>query len=129
MPARPSIPHQVQGSALYLTTSYVFDNADHAARLFGLQEFGNIYTRIMIPPRRIRAADRRPRGWRGSPGCRFRPSRRNAHGPQPGPRRRQRRTSASLYGGTYNLFQYTLPKYGIEFRFVNVPGSRSREGH
>ncbi|HNL00522.1 MAG TPA: PLP-dependent transferase, partial [Leptospiraceae bacterium] len=34
---------------LYQTTSYVFDDADHAARLFGLQEFGNIYTRIMNP--------------------------------------------------------------------------------
>jgi O-acetylhomoserine/O-acetylserine sulfhydrylase-like pyridoxal-dependent enzyme len=34
---------------IYATTSYVFDNADHAARLFGLQEFGNIYTRIMNP--------------------------------------------------------------------------------
>ena len=36
---------------IYQTASYVFDDSDHAARLFGLQEFGNIYTRMMNPPR------------------------------------------------------------------------------
>ena len=48
-PGRPTRPPTSRAVPIYQTTSYVFDDADHAARLFGLQEFGNIYTRIMNP--------------------------------------------------------------------------------
>jgi O-acetylhomoserine (thiol)-lyase len=57
---------------IYQTTSYVFDNADHAGRLFGLKEFGNIYTRIMNPTtdvfeKRIAALEAAPRAWQPPP--------------------------------------------------------------
>ena len=47
--AQPDPTTKARATPIYQTTSYVFDDADHAARLFGLQEFGNIYTRIMNP--------------------------------------------------------------------------------
>jgi len=105
---------------IYATTSYVFDNADHAARLFGLQEFGNIYTRIMNPTTDV--FEQRIAALEGGVG---------ALGVASGQAAETLTilnlaragdnvvTSASLYGGTYNLFQYTLPKYGIDFRFVD----------
>jgi O-acetylhomoserine (thiol)-lyase len=108
---------------IYATTSYVFDNADHAARLFGLQEFGNIYTRIMNPTTDV--FEQRIAALEGGVG---------ALGVASGQAAETLTilslaragdnvvTSTSLYGGTYNLFQYTLPKYGIDFRFVD--GSR-----
>ncbi len=106
---------------IYATTSYVFDNADHAARLFGLQEFGNIYTRIMNPTTGV--FEERVAALEGGVG---------ALGVASGQAAETLTilnlaragdnivTGASLYGGTYNLFQYTLPKYGIDFRFVDV---------
>jgi O-acetylhomoserine (thiol)-lyase len=106
---------------IYATTSYVFDNADHAARLFGLQEFGNIYTRIMNPTTGV--FEERVAALEGGVG---------ALGVASGQAAETLTilnltragdnvvTSASLYGGTYNLFQYTLPKFGIEFRFVDA---------
>jgi O-acetylhomoserine (thiol)-lyase len=105
---------------IYATTSYVFDNADHAARLFGLQEFGNIYTRIMNPTTDV--FEQRIAALEGGVG---------ALGVASGQAAETLTilnlaragdnivTSSSLYGGTYNLFQYTLPKYGIEFKFVD----------
>jgi O-acetylhomoserine (thiol)-lyase len=111
---------------IYATTSYVFDNADHAARLFGLQEFGNIYTRIMNPTTDV--FEQRVAALEGGVG---------ALGVASGQAAETLTilnlaragdnivTSASLYGGTYNLFQYTLPKYGIDFRFVD--GSKLEE--
>ncbi len=105
---------------IYATTSYVFDNADHAARLFGLQEFGNIYTRIMNPTTDV--FEQRIAALEGGVG---------ALGVASGQAAETLTilslaragdnfvTSSSLYGGTYNLFAYTLPKYGIEFRFVD----------
>jgi O-acetylhomoserine (thiol)-lyase len=111
---------------IYATTSYVFDNADHAARLFGLQEFGNIYTRIMNPTTDV--FEQRIAALEGGVG---------ALGVSSGQAAETLAvlnlaragdnivTSSSLYGGTYNLFQYTLPKYGIEFRFVD--GSRPEQ--
>ena len=86
----------------------------HAARLFGLQEFGNIYTRIMNPTtdvfeERIAALE----GGVGGARPRRGPGRRDAHDPQPRPGGRQHRVSSqTLYGGTYNLFHYTLPEVG-----------------
>ncbi|MGZ6268508.1 MAG: homocysteine synthase [Candidatus Limnocylindrales bacterium] len=111
---------------IYATTSYVFDNADHAARLFGLEEFGNIYTRIMNPTTDV--FEQRIAALEGGVG---------ALGVGSGQAAETLTilnlaragdnivTSASLYGGTYNLFQYTLPKWGIEFRFVD--GSKPSE--
>ena len=105
---------------IYATTSYVFDNADHAARLFGLQEFGNIYTRIMNPTTAV--FEERIAALEGGVG---------ALGVASGQAAETLTilnlaragdnvvTSASLYGGTYNLFRYTLPKYGVDFRFVD----------
>jgi O-acetylhomoserine (thiol)-lyase len=111
---------------IYATTSYVFDNADHAARLFGLQEFGNIYTRIMNPTTDV--FEQRIAALEGGVG---------ALGVASGQAAETLTilnlaragdnivTSSSLYGGTYNLFQYTLPKYGIDFKFVD--GSKPEE--
>ena len=105
---------------IYATTSYVFDNADHAARLFGLQEFGNIYTRMMNPTTGV--FEERVAALEGGVG---------ALGVASGQAAETLTilnlaragdnivTSASLYGGTYNLFQYPLPKFGIDFRFVD----------
>ena len=111
---------------IYATTSYVFDNADHAARLFGLQEFGNIYTRIMNPTtdvfeQRVAALE----GGVGGLGVASGQAAETLTILSLARAGDNFVTSASLYGGTYNLFQYTLPKYGIEFRFVD--GSKLEE--
>ncbi len=101
---------------IYQTTSYVFNDSDHAARLFGLQEFGNIYTRIMNPTCDVLsnlAAARR------SGAELLRARRPGAGDPQyrPGPTRTS--SSSGLYGSTYNLFHYTFPKMGIGAKFVD----------
>ncbi len=111
---------------IYATTSYVFDNADHAARLFGLQEFGNIYTRIMNPTTGV--FEERVAALEGGVGALAVASGQAAETLAILNLARAGDnvvTSASLYGGTYNLFQYTLPRYGIDFRFVD--GSRPDE--
>jgi O-acetylhomoserine (thiol)-lyase len=111
---------------IYATTSYVFDDADHAARLFGLQEFGNIYTRIMNPTtdvfeQRIAALE----GGVGAVGLGSGQAAETLAILNLARAGDNIVTSTSLYGGTYNLFGYTLPKYGIEFRFVN--GAKTAE--
>ena len=106
---------------IYQTTSYVFNDSDHAARLFGLKEFGNIYTRLMNPTtdvleKRIAALEG------GVAGLAV------ASGQAAETLTIQTLASAgeeivsttSLYGGTYNLFHYTLPKQGIKVRFVDA---------
>jgi O-acetylhomoserine (thiol)-lyase len=111
---------------IYATTSYVFDNADHAARLFGLQEFGNIYTRIMNPTNAV--FEERVAALEGGVGALAVGSGQAAETLTILNLARAGDnvvTSASLYGGTYNLFQYTLPKYGIDFKFVD--GSKPAE--
>lgn len=106
---------------IYATTSYVFDDSAHAARLFGLEEFGNIYTRIMNPTtdvfeRRIAALEGGVAAVATSSG--------------------QAATtlallnladagdsiiaSKGLYGGTVALFRHTLPRLGIRVRFVDT---------
>jgi O-acetylhomoserine (thiol)-lyase len=105
---------------IYATTSYVFDDADHAARLFGLQEFGNIYTRIMNPTNAV--VEERVAALEGGAAALAVASGQAAETLTILNLARAGDnfvTSASLYGGTYNLFQYTLPKYGINFRFVD----------
>ncbi|HWA84273.1 MAG TPA: O-acetylhomoserine aminocarboxypropyltransferase/cysteine synthase [Fimbriimonadaceae bacterium] len=105
---------------IYQTTSYVFDDAAHAARLFGLQEFGNIYTRIMNPTTDV--LEQRLAALEGGTTAVATASGQAAETlaitniAQAGD---EIISSTSLYGGTYNLFHYTLPKYGITVKFVD----------
>ncbi|WP_206885758.1 homocysteine synthase [Alicyclobacillus mali (ex Roth et al. 2021)] len=104
---------------LYQTTSYVFQDPDHAARLFALQEFGNIYTRIMNPTTDV--FEQRVAQLEGGVGALAVSSGQAAitYGilniAEAGD---EIVSSTSLYGGTYNLFTHTLPKLGIHVRFV-----------
>jgi O-acetylhomoserine (thiol)-lyase len=105
---------------IYQTTSFVFDSPEHAADLFALKQFGNIYTRIMNPTQD--AFERRIAALEGGVGALATASGQSAEllsilniagtGDEIV-------TSASLYGGTYNLFHYTLPKMGLTVRFVD----------
>src|SRR5271157_5417706 len=106
---------------IYQTTSYVFDDADHAARLFALQEFGNIYTRIMNPTtdvfeKRIAALEGGVAGLALASGQAAETliiiTLASAGD--------EIVSTTSLYGGTYNLFHYTLPKLGIKVKFVDA---------
>ncbi|MCG0278987.1 MAG: homocysteine synthase [Thermanaeromonas sp.] len=107
---------------IYQTTSYVFRNADHAAELFALREPGNIYTRIMNPTTDV--FEQRVAALEGGVGALA-----TASGQAAITLAILNITSAgqeivsatSLYGGTYNLFNMTLPKFGIKVRFVD-PG-------
>lgn len=105
---------------IYQTTSYVFNDADHAARLFGLQEFGNIYTRIMNPTTDV--LEQRVAALEGGIGALAVASGQSAitlailslaHSGD------EVVSSTSLYGGTYNLFKYTLANFGIKVHFVD----------
>jgi O-acetylhomoserine (thiol)-lyase len=105
---------------LYQTTSYQFRNTEHAANLFALKEFGNIYTRIMNPTNDV--FEQRLADLEGGVGALAASS---GHGAQTmvilalcgaG----DHIVSAStLYGGTYNQFNYTFPRLGIEVTFVD----------
>jgi O-acetylhomoserine (thiol)-lyase len=105
---------------IYQTSSYVFDSPEHAANLFGLKQFGNIYTRIMNPTQD--AFERRVAALEGGIGALATASGQAAETlailnlAESGD---EIVSSASLYGGTYNLFHYTLPKLGINVRFVD----------
>ena len=105
---------------IYQTTSYVFKNTDHAANLFALKVFGNIYTRIMNPTTDV--FEQRMAALEGGTG---------ALGVASGSAAITFALLAitrvgdeivagnNLYGGTYQLFHYTLPKLGRTARFVN----------
>jgi O-acetylhomoserine (thiol)-lyase len=104
---------------IYQTTSYQFKSTEHAANLFGLREFGNIYTRIMNPTNDV--LEKRIALLDGGVGALAVSSGQAAstlsvlniaqHG--------DNIVSAdNLYGGTYNLFHYTLPKFGVDVKFV-----------
>ena len=104
---------------IYQTTSYQFKNTDHAANLFGLREFGNIYTRLMNPTtdvfeKRIAALD-------GGVGALATASGQSAISlallniAQAGD---EIVSADNLYGGTYNLFHYTFPRLGVKVNFV-----------
>lgn len=104
---------------IYQTTSYVFNDADHAANLFGLKEFGNIYTRIMNPTSDV--FEKRVASLEGGAAALATASGQAAETlaittiAQAG----ENIVSTSLlYGGTYNLFKVTLPRLGIETKFV-----------
>ncbi len=105
---------------IYQTSSYVFKDTDHAARLFALEEFGNIYTRIMNPTSDV--FEQRVADLEGGVGALAASS---GHGAQTmailtlcgaG----DHIVSAStLYGGTYNQFTYTFPRLGIDVTLVD----------
>ncbi|MEO8972996.1 MAG: homocysteine synthase [Ktedonobacteraceae bacterium] len=105
---------------IYQTTSFVFDSPEHAANLFGLKQFGNIYSRIMNPTQD--AFERRIAALEGGVGALATASGQAAETlailniAEAGD---EIVTSASLYGGTYNLFHYTFPKLGIKVHFVD----------
>jgi O-acetylhomoserine (thiol)-lyase len=105
---------------IYATTSYVFDDADHAARLFALQEPGNIYTRIMNPTTDV--FEQRVAALEGGVAALAFASGQAAETATILNLAKSGDnivSSASLYGGTWNLFQWTLPKLGITTRFVD----------
>jgi O-acetylhomoserine (thiol)-lyase len=105
---------------IYQTTSFVFKDTTHAANLFGLKEFGNIYTRIMNPTWAV--LEERVAALEGGVAALATASGQAAETlavlniAQAGD---QIVSSNSLYGGTYNLFHYTLPKLGIEAVFAD----------
>lgn len=105
---------------IYQTTSYVFNDADHAARLFALQEFGNIYTRLMNPTTDV--FEQRIAALEGGAAALATASGQAAETltiltiARAGD---EIVSTTSLYGGTYNLFHHTLPKLGINFHFVD----------
>jgi O-acetylhomoserine (thiol)-lyase len=106
---------------IYQTTSYVFNDADHAARLFALQEFGNIYTRIMNPTTDV--FEKRVAALEGGVGGLALASGQAAETLTVLTLARAGEeivSTNSLYGGTYNLFHYTLPRMGITVRFVDA---------
>src|SRR5213078_3182162 len=98
---------------IYQTTSYVFNDTEHAARLFGLKEFGNIYTRIMNPTQDV--LEKRITALEGGVGGQAAETMAILNIAGAGD---EIVSTTSLYGGTYNLFHYTLPKMGITVRFV-----------
>jgi O-acetylhomoserine (thiol)-lyase len=116
---------------IYSTTSYVFRDTEHAANLFSLAEPGNIYTRIMNPTTDV--IEQRIASLEGGVGALMVGSGQAAttlallNVADSGD---HVLSSASLYGGTYNLFHYTLPKLGVEVEFVedqdNVEEWRSK---
>jgi O-acetylhomoserine (thiol)-lyase len=112
---------------IYQTTSYVFRDSAHAANLFALAEIGNIYTRIMNPTQgvlegRLSSLEGGTATAVGIPGALCVASGQAAETianlAEAGD---HIVSSASLYGGTYNLFHYTLPKLGIDVTFIDDP--------
>ena len=105
---------------IYQTTSYTFKDADHGARLFALKEFGNIYTRIMNPTTDV--FEKRVAALEGGVAALATASGQAAQFlaittiAQAGD---NIVSSSSLYGGTYNQFKVTLPRLGIDVRFVD----------
>ncbi len=105
---------------IYQTSSYVFKSSEHAANLFGLKEFGNIYTRLMNPTTDV--LEKRMAELDGGVGALALASGQAAityavlNIAQAG---QNIVSSSSMYGGTYNLFHYTLPKLGIQVKFVD----------
>ena len=114
---------------IYQTTSYQFRDTEHAANLFALSEIGNIYTRIMNPTQgvfeaRMSSLEGGTATAVGIPGALAVASGQAAETlailnlAEAGS---HIVSSSALYGGTYNLFHYTLPKLGIEVSFIDDP--------
>jgi len=117
--ASPDPVTNARATPIYQTTSYVFNNAEHAKNLFALAEFGNIYTRIQNPTQAV--VEERVAALEGGTGALLVASGQAAESfavlniAQAGD---HIVSSSSIYGGTYNLFRYTLAKLGIETTFV-----------
>ena len=117
--AAPDPVTNARATPIYQTTSYVFNNSDHAKNLFALAEFGNIYTRIQNPTQAV--VEERVAALEGGTGALLLSSGQSASTfavlniAQAGD---HIVSSSSIYGGTYNLFKYTLGKLGIETTFV-----------
>ncbi|MGH3643335.1 MAG: bifunctional o-acetylhomoserine/o-acetylserine sulfhydrylase [Mycobacterium sp.] len=118
----PDTATNARALPIYQTTSYVFDDTTHAAALFGLAEPGNIYTRIGNPTQDV--VEQRIAALEGGVAALFLSSGQAAETfailnlASAGD---HIVSSPRLYGGTYNLFHYTLPKLGIETTFVDDP--------
>src|ERR1700739_3209067 len=105
---------------IYQTTSYVFKNAEHGANLFALKEFGNIYTRIMNPTTDV--FEKRIAALEGGVAALATASGQAAQVLTPTTLAQAGdniETSRSLYGGTYNQLKVTLPRLGIDVKFVD----------
>ncbi|KRE26099.1 bifunctional o-acetylhomoserine/o-acetylserine sulfhydrylase [Agromyces sp. Soil535] len=117
--AAPDPVTNARATPIYQTTSYVFNSSQHAQNLFALAEFGNIYTRIMNPTQAV--VEERIAALEGGTGALLVASGQAAETfavlniAQAGD---HIVSSSSIYGGTYNLFKYTLAKLGIETTFV-----------
>ncbi|MEO0027376.1 MAG: hypothetical protein RL716_707 [Actinomycetota bacterium] len=117
--AAPDPTTNARVTPIYQTTAYTFNSSEHAAKLFGLAEFGNIYTRIMNPTQDV--AEKRIAALEGGTAALLLSSGQAAETfailniAQAGD---HIVASSSIYGGTYNLFKYTLPKLGINTTFV-----------
>lgn len=118
------VPDPVTGARavpLYQTTSYVFNDSDHAANLFGLKEFGNIYTRLMNPTtdvleKRIAALEGGVAGLAlasGQSAITLALLTLAKAGDEIV-------STTSLYGGTYNLLHYVFPRFGVTVKFVDA---------
>jgi len=117
------VPDPTTGSRtvpLYQTTSYVFKNTEHAEKLFGLKELGNIYTRLMNPTTDV--FEKRIAAIEGGTGAIATASGAAAitypilNITRPGD---EIVSADNLYGGTYEFFHYTLPKFGRHVVFVD----------
>jgi O-acetylhomoserine (thiol)-lyase len=117
--ATPDPTTTARAVPLYQTTAYTFNSSEHAAKLFGLAEFGNIYTRIMNPTQDV--AEKRIAALEGGTAALLLASGQAAETiailniAEAGD---HIVASSTIYGGTYNLFKYTLPKLGITTTFV-----------
>jgi O-acetylhomoserine (thiol)-lyase len=117
--AAPDPTTHARATPIYQTTSYVFDNSEHAKNLFALAEFGNIYTRIQNPTQAV--VEERLAALEGGTGALLVASGQAASTfavlniAEAGD---HIVSSSSIYGGTYNLFKYSLAKLGIETTFV-----------
>jgi O-acetylhomoserine (thiol)-lyase len=120
--AEPDPTTNARAVPIYQTASYTFRDTAHAAALFGLEELGNIYTRIMNPTQavfeeRIAALEGGVAALAVASGqaaetiALLNLAENGGHIV----------SSASLYGGTYNLFHYTFPKLGVEVSFIDDP--------
>ena len=117
--ATPDPTTNARAVPIYQTTSYVFNSTEHAKNLFALAEFGNIYTRIMNPTQEV--VEQRVAALEGGTAALMVSSGQaaetfavlNIAGAGD-----HIVSSSSIYGGTYNLFKYTLAKLGIEVTFV-----------
>ncbi|MFO7690099.1 MAG: bifunctional o-acetylhomoserine/o-acetylserine sulfhydrylase [Cryobacterium sp.] len=117
--AHPDPVTNARATPIYQTTSYVFNSSEHAQSLFALAEFGNIYTRIQNPTQAV--VEERVAALEGGTAALLLASGQSASTfavlniAQAGD---HIVSSSSIYGGTYNLFKYTLKKLGIETTFV-----------